>query len=216
MEQEKLFEEGSFVQLFGKDLYLEKVFLEYDGIPLLSACVDQTGKHYFCHCAEMRSFETWAVYPITIRQLIQMVANKKTPREMLGKQGQKVWIYRAYWDGRTDSIECVSADQLAECDALPKGMLLCLHKEKFAAYEEKLQELLTKKLMENMAATVQKQYQMNIFETLRRRMGRTEQKTIALVYDTEIIKKKDYNFRNELDRESAQFQLQYQCEEVYA
>lgn len=216
MEQEKLFEEGSFVQLFGKDLYLEKVFLEYEGIPLLSACVDETGKHYFCHCAEMRSFETWAIYPVATQQLIQMVANKKTPRALLGKQGQKVWIYRVYWDGRTDSIECVSADQLAECDALPEGMLLCLHKEKFAAYEEKLQELLTKKLMENIAATVQKQYQMNIFETLRRRMGRTEQKTIALVYDTEIIKKKDYNFRNELDRESAQFQLQYQCGEVYA
>ena len=135
---------------------------------------------------------------------------------MLGKQGQKVWIYRVYWDGRTDSIECVSADQLAECDALPKGMLLCLHKEKFAAYEEKLQELLTKKLMENNAATFHKQYQIDVFETLRRGMEHMEKQTIALIYDTEIMKKKDYNFWNELDRESAQFQLQYQGEEVYA
>lgn len=96
MEREKLFEEGSFVQLFGKELYLEKVFLEYDGIPLLSACVDQTGKHYFCHCAEMRSFETWAVYPVTIRQLIRWWRIKKRHGKCLENK------YRRY-----GSIGCI-------------------------------------------------------------------------------------------------------------
>mgnify|MGYP000864980808 CR=1 FL=1 len=61
MTKEKMFEDESFAQRFGKELYLEEIFLEYDGIPLLSACIDENGNRYFCHCAEMRDFETISV-----------------------------------------------------------------------------------------------------------------------------------------------------------
>ena len=56
MTKEKMFEDESFAQRFGKELYLEEIFLEYDGIPLLSACIDENGNRYFCHCADRRNF----------------------------------------------------------------------------------------------------------------------------------------------------------------
>ena len=46
MTKEKMFEDESFAQRFGKELYLEEIFLEYDGIPLLSACIDENGNRY--------------------------------------------------------------------------------------------------------------------------------------------------------------------------
>ena len=47
MTKEKMFEDESFAQRFGKELYLEEIFLEYDGIPLLSACIDENWEPLF-------------------------------------------------------------------------------------------------------------------------------------------------------------------------
>lgn len=210
MTKEKMFEDESFAQRFGKELYLEEIFLKYDGIPILSVCIDENGNRYFCHCAEMRDFETWAIYPVTIGQLLQIINNGKSPQEVLGVQGQKVWIYRIYWDGRESSMEATLAELLLECDALPKGVPLCLHPEQVAVYAKELQDFDEKSPFEKSVASFRKAYHIDIAGYVASQVEYPRKSICEIIFDKEITKGKDWDCRNEYDWENGQFQLSYE------
>lgn len=84
-----LFNGLNFKELFGKELVVDKVFLYYDGIPLLCTCKDEEGKLYFCNCTEVRSEERWVLYPATEQQIEQIASKSKIPAEVYHRLGYR-------------------------------------------------------------------------------------------------------------------------------
>lgn len=120
-DKEIFLEETDFSARLGKELIIEKVFLEYDCLPLLCVCKDGNEQLYLCHCPEFRYFERWVVYPISEKQLSEMVENKKPPAEVLGEKDQRAYVYTlCFEDGKT-GLEETSVSDLQEYERLPEG-----------------------------------------------------------------------------------------------
>ena len=120
-DKEIFLEETDFSARLGKELIIEKVFLEYDCLPLLCVCKDGNGQLYLCHCPEFRYFKRWVLYPISEEQLSEMTENKKPPAEVVGIKDQRVYVYTlCFEDGKT-GLEKTSASDLQEYERLPDG-----------------------------------------------------------------------------------------------
>ena len=115
-----LFEELNFKELFGKELVVDKVFLYYDGIPLLCTCKDEDEKLYFCNCTEMRSEERWILYPATEQQIEQVTTKSKTPAEVF-QNNHIVYMYTISFSTGRGTLKELTVDELLDADKLPKG-----------------------------------------------------------------------------------------------
>lgn len=117
---EPLFDGLNFKELFGKELVVDKVFLYYDGIPLLCVCKDEDEKLYFCNCTEVRSEERWVLYPATKRQIEQIVSKSKTPAEVF-QDSRVVHMYTIGLDTGRGTLRELTVDELSDADKLPEG-----------------------------------------------------------------------------------------------
>lgn len=117
---EPLFEGLNFKELFGRELVVDKVFLSYDGIPLLCVCKDEDEKLYFCNCTEVRSEERWVLYPATKRQIEQIVSKSKTPAEVF-QDSRVVYMYTIGLDTGRGTLRELTVDELSDADKLPEG-----------------------------------------------------------------------------------------------
>ncbi len=105
MMKKKLFESKFFQKKFGRWLYIEKIFLEYEGIPGLCVCVDASEKRYFCHCTEMMEFERWCIHPISKSKMIDILSKKCTLEQALNQNEQKVFIYTVDESGENGEFQ---------------------------------------------------------------------------------------------------------------
>lgn len=117
---EPLFNGLNFKELFEKELVVDKVFLYYDGIPLLCTCKDEEGKLYFCNCTEVRSEERWVLYPATKRQIEQIVSKSKTLAEVF-QDSRVVYMYTIGLDTGRGTLRELTVDELSDADRLPEG-----------------------------------------------------------------------------------------------
>lgn len=117
---EPLFDGLNFKELFGKELVVDKVFLYYDGIPLLCTCKDEEGKLYFCNCTEVRSEERWVLYPATEQQIEQIASKSKTPAEAF-QDSRVVYMYTIGLDTGRGTLRELTVDELSDADRLPEG-----------------------------------------------------------------------------------------------
>lgn len=117
---ESLFEGLNFKELFGRELVVDKVFLSYDGIPLLCVCKDENKKLYFCNCTEVRSEERWVLYPATKQQIEQIVSKSKTPAEVF-QDSRVVHMYTIGLDTDRGTLRELTVDELSDADRLPEG-----------------------------------------------------------------------------------------------
>lgn len=117
---EPLFDGLNFKELFEKELVVDKVFLYYDGIPLLCVCKDEDEKLYFCNCTEVRSEERWVLYPATKRQIEQIVSKSKTPAEVF-QDSRVVHMYTIGLDTGRGTLRELTVDELSDADKLPEG-----------------------------------------------------------------------------------------------
>lgn len=117
---ESLFEGLNFKELFGRELVVDKEFLNYDGIPLLCVCKDEDEKLYFCNCTEVRSEERWVLYPATKRQIEQIVSKSKTPAEVF-QDSRVVYMYTIGLDTGRGTLRELTVDELSDADRLPEG-----------------------------------------------------------------------------------------------
>lgn len=117
---EPLFDGLNFKELFGKELVIDKVFLYYDGIPLLCTCKDEEGKLYFCNCTEVRSEERWVLYPATEQQIEQIVSKSKTPAKVF-QDSRVVYMYTIGLDKDRGTLRELTVDELSDVDRLPEG-----------------------------------------------------------------------------------------------
>ena len=117
-KKEKLFEEfDSFRTLFGHTLYVEHIFLEYDCIPILCACVDEAGNKWFCNCTEFRYCERWTIYPTTEERIQAVIQKELTYKEAFGKSA----TYNIDYITGRESLSEVLINKLSATDALPDG-----------------------------------------------------------------------------------------------
>lgn len=117
---EPLFEGLNFKELFGRELVVDKVFLSYDGIPLLCVCKDKDERMYFCNCTEVRSEERWVLYQATKRQIEQIVSKSKTPAEVF-QDSRVVYMYTIGLDTDRGTLRKLTVDELSDADRLPEG-----------------------------------------------------------------------------------------------
>lgn len=117
---EPLFKGLNFKELFGRELVVDKVFLSYDGIPLLCVCKDKDEKLYFCNCTEVRSEERWVLYQATKRQIEQIVSKSKTPAEVF-QDSRVVYMYTIGLDTDRGTLRELTVDELSDADRLPEG-----------------------------------------------------------------------------------------------
>lgn len=120
-DKEIFLEETDFSARFGKKLTIERIFLEYDCLPLLCVCKDGDGQLYLCHCPEFRYFERWVVYQISEEQLSKMVNDKKPPAEVLKEKNQRVYVYTLCFKDGKSGMEETSVGNLQEYERLPEG-----------------------------------------------------------------------------------------------
>lgn len=117
---EPLFEGLNFKELFGKEFVVDKVFLYYDGIPLLCVCKDEDERMYFCNCTEVRSEERWVLYPATEQQIEQIASKSKTPAEVF-QNGHVVYMYTISLDTDQGTLKELTVNELPDADRLPEG-----------------------------------------------------------------------------------------------
>lgn len=117
---EPLFDGLNFKELFGKELVVDKVFLYYDGIPLLCTCKDEDERMYFCNCTEVRSEERWVLYPATEQQIEQIASKSKTPAEVF-QHGHVVYMYTISLDTDQGTLRELTVNELPDADRLPEG-----------------------------------------------------------------------------------------------
>lgn len=117
---EPLFDGLNFKELFGKELVVDKVFLYYDGIPLLCTCKDEDERMYFCNCTEVRSEERWVLYPATKQQIEQITTKSKTPAEIF-QNSRIVYMYTISLGTGRGTLKELTVDELSDGDKLPKG-----------------------------------------------------------------------------------------------
>ena len=139
-----LFEETNFKKHFERDLFIEKCLLEYDGIPLLCVCIDDSGQRYFCNCTEFRSYERWIIYPVSLPQLIKMINRVATPAEVLSNGVSNVYVYTIDWENEKDTLKEIPESALAEYDKLPAGEYLGTRPNQFLEYSEYLNSIYAK------------------------------------------------------------------------
>ena len=117
---EPLFEGLNFKELFGKEFVVDKVFLYYDGIPLLCVCKDEDERMYFCNCTEVRSEERWVLYPATEQQIEQIASKSKTSAEVF-QNGHVVYMYTISLDTDQGTLKELTVNELPDADRLPEG-----------------------------------------------------------------------------------------------
>lgn len=117
---EPLFDGLNFKELFGRELFVDKVFWSYDGISLLCVCKDEDEKLYFCNCTEVRSEERWVLYPATKQQIEQIVSKSKTPAEVFRNNGA-VYVYTIGLDTDQGTLRKLAVNELPDADRLPEG-----------------------------------------------------------------------------------------------
>ena len=120
---ELLFEGTKFKSYFKQDLIIEQTFLEYDEIPLLCACLDEEGNRYFCNCTEFRTYEKWAIYPVSILQLLKMVKNEVTPADTFDAS-TVVYVFTIDWENESEKFEKKTVSELTKYDRLPDNIYL--------------------------------------------------------------------------------------------
>ena len=72
------------------NLYLDKVFFEFEGIPIIFSCKDINGNYYLCHCNEIRGVQKWNIVKTSKSIIIDMLTDKITVYEALKKSSLKV------------------------------------------------------------------------------------------------------------------------------
>lgn len=135
---ELLFDGTNFKSHFKQDLMIEQTFLEYDEIPLLCACLDEEGNRYFCNCTEFRTYEKWAIYPVSTLQLLKMVKNEATPADTFGSSAT-VYVFTIDWENESEKLEKMTVSELSKYDRLPDNMYLTSHPNRFEKYADSLQ-----------------------------------------------------------------------------
>lgn len=139
-----LFEGTNFKKYFKRDLFIEKSLLEYDGIPLLCVCIDDSGQRYFCNCTEFRTYERWIIYPVSLPQLIKMINGVATPADVLSDGTSNVYVYTIDWKNEKDTFKEIPESALAEYDKLPVGEYLGTRPNQFLEYSQYLNNIYVK------------------------------------------------------------------------
>lgn len=135
-----LFDGTNFKSYFKQNLIIERTFLEYDEIPLLCACLDEEGNLYFCNCTEFRTYEKWAIYPVSTLQLLKMVKNEATPADTFDSSAT-VYVFTIDWENESEMLEKMTVSELTKYDRLPDDMYLTSHPNQLAKYADSLQTI---------------------------------------------------------------------------
>ena len=69
------------------DLIVEQVLLELD-YPLVFVCRDNQNKLYLCDCCDVYEEQRWLISPATLKQIISLLKNQITVREILFNAGE--------------------------------------------------------------------------------------------------------------------------------
>lgn len=62
------------------ELYLEYVFSEFEGEPILFVCSDRVGELYLCVCTEIRYEQDWIITLVDKIQMKEMIKQNKDIR----------------------------------------------------------------------------------------------------------------------------------------
>lgn len=72
------------------DLCIERVFFEYDGMPVLFASLDRNINRYFCLCTDSTDMMAWLVSRISKTDLIELLSKKKSVCEFFANSGEVI------------------------------------------------------------------------------------------------------------------------------
>lgn len=88
------------------DLYLEKIFLEFENIPILFTCRDINNRLYLCLCSEIRGIQKWTVVRTKASVLISMIKDEITIYNVFEKSENNILLL-SYKRGNKE-IKCES------------------------------------------------------------------------------------------------------------
>lgn len=120
-------------------LYIDQVFLEFEKIPILFSCVDESDNLYLCLCSEIRKIQRWIISPIDNTLLIDMLKDKITIYEAFinSVESKLVIEYNKQNEGQL-KIEKVKFSSLTQYDLPDEGEFL-EDEESFCDYIKKLE-----------------------------------------------------------------------------
>lgn len=133
------------VPQFG-DLYLDYVFHEFEGEPILFTCTNKNNKIFICTCFEIREKQEWLVAECSLETLEEMIDNSIDVKTAICKNGMITTITMDI-EGR-ETYSCKKVSEIDELDFPKEGTLLKLH-----GTQEKL--YLGRKLQEKSNAKIQ-------------------------------------------------------------
>ena len=104
-----------------KELYLYKILVWFNDIPLFFVCCDENKKYYLALCADLKKF-VYIVSEQSTKNLQQMLSREATMRSVfLG--GNSFWLVKSGATIEEDHVESIIKDNL-DFEALPPDTLL--------------------------------------------------------------------------------------------
>lgn len=121
------------------DLTIEHQFYVLDGQPILFVCKNNENNRYLCSCCRLH--EKWVVVQIDKAELIDLIDDKITIREIFETHGDTAILVT--WNGTAFSV-----DSFASAEFFPKeGATLGLPYERIGSYYRSIkQELFLKEI----------------------------------------------------------------------
>lgn len=114
------------------DLYLEHIFYEFEGEPIVFTCVNREKELYLCLCSEIRSGQKWMISPCDTRLLWELVEEK---RDLVSAFRSAGWMIAAEMDLQgNERSEIVDAEEVDELDLPKEGLVLRCDKESARQY----------------------------------------------------------------------------------
>ena len=113
-------------------LYLEHIFYEFESEPVLFTCADEQKKLYFCLCSDIRYGQRWVITPCSIRQLEDLIEEKKDIASMFLSAPYIIAIDMDLKGNETSSI--INNGQIDRLDIPREGTYVKCNKAKARNY----------------------------------------------------------------------------------
>lgn len=104
------------------ELYLEYVFFEFEGEPILFVCSDRVGELYLCVCTEIRYEQDWIVTLVDKIQMKEMIKQNKDIRSAF-IESKKIILINMTIDG-SESSKAVKYEEVDPTELPDEGVYI--------------------------------------------------------------------------------------------
>lgn len=121
------------------NLYLDYVFHEFEGEPILFMCADSGNKLFLCTCFEIRYGQKWLIAECNLKTLAELIDKSIDIKTALSKNGT-ITMATMVGEG-IEMYECKKVSEIDELNFPKEGTFIKIHGMEEKLYLEQKRQL---------------------------------------------------------------------------